>query len=119
MSKTKEQLMSLVTYQDDKGVIWAVPQNWHLNPDPSKVELLVAPGMCGPEFVNLLSASLALYHTNVNTMDALNTLVEVLEQHGGDALVGPTMQVMASLKTAQDMALHGFADYVKKFAAKG
>lgn len=119
MTKTQEQLMQLVTAQDEAGVCWAVPNNMHLNPDPSKLEFVFAPGGCNPGFVNLLSASLALYQVNVNTNNTLSALVEVLEQHGGDILVDPILRVMASLKTAQEMADFGIAAYTKKFANKG
>jgi hypothetical protein len=60
-----------------------------------------------PEFKNLLAAAHLLYRVNRETRLGLELLIEVLEQHGGDALVGSIQAFASNLQTAERCAVEG------------
>lgn len=60
-----------------------------------------------PEFKNLLAAAHLLYRVNRETRQGLELLIELLEQHGGDALVGSIQAFASNLQTAERCAIEG------------
>lgn len=60
-----------------------------------------------PDFRNLIGAAHLLYRTNAEIETGLQTLIELLEAHGGDALVNSIQQMASSLNVARRCAIEG------------
>lgn len=78
-----------------------------LPPDHNSLTPVIAPGAVNPEWLNMLRASDHMYRQIDSTAAVLSDMVEVLESVGGDQLVAPMSTVIASLRTAQAIALEG------------
>lgn len=105
---THEELMQLTAFVGLDGVVWA-----------SKISDIDASGFkklptyifhknaINPEYANLLGAAIILYRINQETAQTLELIVEVLEKHGGDALVEALTNCQAALQTARRCAIEG------------
>lgn len=60
-----------------------------------------------PEWRNMFKAALLMYNVLDRHQQLLDSLIEILEQHDGDALVGSLQEAMATFSNVKRVAVEG------------
>lgn len=110
-----EQLKQLLLFADKHGNLFAAkeaPEGLQFDFDKAAAymetwEWVANLNSVSPEWRNLISASLLLYRVVDEQQGLIDKLIEILEQHGADALVGPLQGAMSSMSIAKRVAHEG------------
>lgn len=108
MKNKHELYMSQTMVSDNRGNIVAVPTG------DVTAETARYVGIALPEWRTLLGASAALYRNSVETSNALERLLTILESQGLERIANDLQNIIAAQKLYQKVAIEGHTVLTEK-----
>lgn len=120
--KTHEQLMSVATFVDSVGTVWACPQAAVADTKPGALpiglEMVMSSDATQNGYQHCAAAAVVLYQTAFHAQQTLEMLVDILEEHSADVLVDPIMSLVTALNAGREIAISGLAHYATRQVQK-